>query len=151
MAVAPDRWGRQVSAAAEKLGTIVDQFPRKVVLDLARGVIFMMPVLTGHARWNTRVSFNTLPNEEIDGVDPGGAATVAEATAMVEAPKSASGLWYVYNAVPYIRPLEFAGHSQQAPQGMFRVTIARVQDSVAAAGIELQAQIDREIGRAAAT
>ena len=39
--------------------------------------------------------------------------------------RSGDGVYYLSNNLPYIRRLEYEGHSGQAPNGMVRVTMAK--------------------------
>jgi hypothetical protein len=73
------------------------------------------------ANWNTSVS---APDETTtEDVDPTG----AKATANVLAKMGGAGkVTYLTNALPYAERLEYSAWSKQAPAGMVRVSMARI-------------------------
>jgi hypothetical protein len=73
----------------------------------------------GRARGNWQCSLASPITNEIDRIDPNGSA----ATADVEATVKAGEINYLSNNVPYIRRLEYEGHSSQAPNGMVRISV----------------------------
>jgi hypothetical protein len=94
-----------------------------VVLEMATRIINRMPVDTGRARANVTVSGGggaDLTNDY--SPDVGGEVTITRVTGVVAGTASGETL-VISNNVPYILALEF-GHSQQAPNGMFAITVA---------------------------
>lgn len=118
-----------------------DRRRRAVMLEAARGVIFLTPVDTGRARGNWQLT--------IEGGQP--EVTENEDTSLGEAPASASrppagptfnrinagigatkgkpfSRYDLVNGVPYIVRLE-QGWSKQAPSGMVAITVDRLRRS----------------------
>lgn len=82
----------------------------------------------GRFRGNWQFTLETPAEGELDRVDPAGTAALAELVAFANA-MSAGQTAYIVNNLPYAIPLEY-GHSEQAPAGMVRVTLARFQQIV---------------------
>ena len=107
-----------------------DKITRAATLDFFSGTIKSTPVDTGRARgaWTTGVGEE--PEASPERLDPGGSAATAEVVA--NTPQGAGQEVFLINDLPYIIELE-NGHSQQAPAGMVRINLARVQRIVKAA------------------
>ena len=75
----------------------------------------------GRARGNWQCSLNAPITSEIDRIDANGIGPRAEVRATVKVGE----VNYLSNNVPYIRRLEFEGHSKQAPDGMVRISLER--------------------------
>ncbi len=88
------------------------------------------PIDTGFARGSWAANIGTPA-----AGSPGNEATaIAQVTGVVDSMNPGEVL-YVTNNAPYIRRLEFNGHSKQAPDGFIRVAAAAIQpivDEVAA-------------------
>ncbi|MNJ22171.1 hypothetical protein D3C81_793880 [compost metagenome] len=82
----------------------------------------------GRFRANWHLSIGVVENVTFDEVDPDGTETVAALVAAMS-DFTVGQMAYLINNLPYAIPLEF-GHSNQAPNGMVRVTIARFQQIV---------------------
>lgn len=113
-----------------KTAAAQDKITRVATLELFSGVIRATPVDTGRARggWQTGVgSAPTGDNKRLD-------KTAAESLAEVErnTPPGAGQVTFLANNVPYIMNLE-QGTSKQAPEGMVRKNMDRVQKMVDAA------------------
>ena len=113
-----------------KTAAAQDKITRAATLELFSGVIRATPVDKGRARggWQTGVgSAPTGDNKRLD-------KTEAEPLAEVERnkPPGAGHVTYLANNVPYIMDLE-EGTSKQAPEGMVRKNMDRVQKMVDAA------------------
>lgn len=107
-----------------------DKITRVATLELFSGVIRATPVDTGRARgaWQTGVGS---PPPGADGrLDPSAAQPLAEVEQ--NTPPGAGQVTYLSNNVPYIFRLE-EGSSKQAPHGMVRRNVDRVQAMVDAA------------------
>jgi hypothetical protein len=76
----------------------------------------------GQARGNWQVTIGAEAIGELERIDPGGNATIAEGTAIISSWLAANSI-FIVNNVPYIARLE-DGWSTQAPEGMLRITIA---------------------------
>lgn len=78
------------------------------------------------ANWNTSVS---APDETVtDAVDPTGEGAIANVLAKMG---GAGAVTFLCNALPYGEMLEYHAHSKQAPAGMVRVSMARIDSYVA--------------------
>lgn len=107
-----------------------DKITRAATLDFFSGTIKSTPVDTGRARGNWQTSVGTPADGTLERDDPGGSAAIAEVTA--KTPNGAGQETFMSNNLPYIESLE-NGNSQQAPAGMVRINLARVQRIVKAA------------------
>jgi hypothetical protein len=82
----------------------------------------------GRFRGNWMFSIGSPDNTTTEEVDPSGRksnARIVDGAIEFKAGDTA----YITNSLPYAIPLEF-GHSQQAPGGMVRITVARFQQIV---------------------
>lgn len=150
----PEQFMVDVAAFVEKSKLAMHTVYRKVVLDVMRGVIMGTPVDTGRARGAWLVAVGNEPTGE-GTPDRGGARALADGSREVRDLK-AGQVTFLINRVPYIRILEYGGYpnppakgtrlkggtyvvrsaggmSKQAPNGMVRVTVRRVQESIASA------------------
>lgn len=79
---------------------------------VATKVVSRTPVDTGHARKHWSPALN--------GADTGNLSS--QITAICNSMKAGDS-FHLTSAVPYIRRLEYDGHSPQAPAGMMRISI----------------------------
>jgi hypothetical protein len=115
----------QLAEFAEQAKEAVDASLREVVIELGNSLIRMSPVDTGRFRGNWQFSIDIPASGTLTDVDPKG----TDASARIEAGSilfKAGETAYIVNNLPYAIPLEY-GHSDQAPGGMVRVTLARFQ------------------------
>ena len=96
---------------------------RQVSFKLFSAVIKASPVDTGRFRMNWQTAGAVAPSGVIDGVDKGGAAAIGDAASYIFA-ASDWNEFTLTNNLPYAERLEY-GWSNQAPQGMVRVNVAR--------------------------
>ena len=101
------------------------QLRTEIALRAHRGIVLRMPVDTGRARGSTNLSYSA-PNRSIqidsaNGVIGKGMGTLASRA------KNPYEIVYVFTAVPYIGKLEFGPQSKQAPQGVYRITVAALK------------------------
>lgn len=112
---------------AKLTNSSLDETGRAVALELFSSVIRDTPVDTGRARGNWQTSIGTPKESEIDR--DGSGPALAEAAR--ETSKFGMGkLVWLSNNMPYIYRLEFLGWSKQAPSGMARKNVARIQSIV---------------------
>lgn len=97
--------------------------PRKIALDILRRLVMRTPVDTGRARGNWQVSVGSPAQTAVDATDKGGGATIEAAVPTVEGWDASKVAIFLMNNVPYISALE-DGHSDQAPSGMVKITLA---------------------------
>lgn len=96
---------------------------RQVSFKLFSAVIKASPVDTGRFRMNWQTAGAVAPSGIIDGADKGGAAAIGDAASYIFA-ASDWNEFTLTNNLPYAERLEY-GWSNQAPQGMVRVNVAR--------------------------
>ena len=119
-----------VEAYAKKAGASLDETSRAIVLELFGSVIKDTPVDTGRAKGNWQTTIGAPATGTVDRLGESEAlADVAQQTASFGAGK----VIYLSNNLPYIYRLEYDGWSQQAPGGMLRKNVARIQSIVAKA------------------
>lgn len=107
-----------ISRFTDKVRGREDIIVRKIAQDVTNGVILMTPVDTGRARANWNAGINNInpmvsENQRLTAIE----RAKAIITRIVAGDK-----FYVTNNVDYIEFLE-DGSSQQAPQGMVKVTL----------------------------
>lgn len=99
-------------------------YPEKVVrgtlLSMTSKIIKRSPVDTGRFRNNWMPTFGSPSNAQTNETDPSGAAAQSN-VAQVVMNFEMGQTFYLTNNLPYSNRLEF-GYSQQAPQGMLRIT-----------------------------
>lgn len=118
----------QLAQFAEQAKEAVDASLREIVIELGNSLIRMSPVDTGRFRGNWQFSIEAPAAGTLSTLDPTG----TEATARIAGDSilfRAGETAFIVNNLPYAIPLEY-GHSDQAPQGMVRVTQARFQQIV---------------------
>jgi hypothetical protein len=108
---------------------------KKIGMDMYHRIVIRTPVDTGRARANWQLTVNEMPSASVafgfsgKKVAEGGGVKESKAPNIKVGP---GDVVFITNNVVYIVPLEY-GHSQQAPMGMVRITIAEFQSFVAAA------------------
>jgi hypothetical protein len=110
---------------AEQAQEAIDEALQEVVIELGNSLIRMSPVDTGRFRGNWQFSIGGPPSGTLPSTDPSGNETSAKIVGesiLFKAGETA----YIVNNLPYAIPLEY-GHSDQAPGGMVRITLARFQ------------------------
>ncbi|EWC39548.1 hypothetical protein [Stutzerimonas stutzeri] len=131
----------------EKTITAGDKITRTATLDLFGGVIRATPVDTGRARgaWTTSVGAPADSPDRSDKVAVGQNGGAAMAEVYEKTPAGAGQVTFLANNMPYIHDLELGGYSgptekvtdggfsRQAPAGMVRINMDRVQPMVDAA------------------
>lgn len=111
----------------------LDKQVRGITLALFKSIIVGTPVDTGRARGNWQTSIGAPVTGTVERLDPSGRAAIGDAQA------NAGGLGqitWLSNNLPYIERLEYGGYpegpntiggfSRQAPAGMVRVNMARI-------------------------
>ena len=105
----------------DKMSADMNTALRANIIGAFGAIIRGTPVDTGRARGNWQCSLGSPVTNEIDRLDPNGSGAVSEVIATVKIGE----VNYLSNNVPYIRRLEYEGHSKQAPNGMVRIALAR--------------------------
>lgn len=116
-----------IAKFAKLTNASLDETGRAITLELFSSVIKDTPVDTGRARGNWQTSLGAPKEGEVSRNGDGPAlAEVASETAKFGMGK----LIYLANNLPYIYRLEFDAWSKQAPSGMARKNVARIQSIV---------------------
>jgi hypothetical protein len=118
----------QLAQFAEQAKEAIDSTLREVVIEIGNSVIRMSPVDTGRFRGNWQFSIGSPAAGTLDVADKDGSVAMARIegdSLLFKAGETA----YIVNNLPYAIPLEY-GHSDQAPGGMVRVTLARFQQII---------------------
>ena len=105
-----------------------DKKVRAVCLSLLSQVVVGTPVDTGRARGNWQASINTPITSTVPDTDKSGGATISKGKGAVA--QATGKVFYITNNLPYIYPLEFEGHSKQAPHGWVRAAVNRVASAI---------------------
>lgn len=113
-----------------KTTTAHNTIARVATLELFSGVIRATPVDTGRARGGWQTGVGSAPEGDNKRLDKSAAKSIAEVEQ--NTPAGAGQVTYLANNVPYIMNLE-QGTSKQAPEGMVRKNMDRVQKMVDAA------------------
>ena len=118
-------FSKDIRSFAAKATQAHNKITRVATLELFSGVIKGTPVKHGRARgnWQTTVGTPAAGELERDGAGP----ALAEVNA--NTPPGAGQVTLLTNNLPYIVPLE-VGSSKQAPEGMVRKNLDRVQRNV---------------------
>ena len=118
MALAFDR---QIEAFAKKANISIDRAIRGTSIKLFSAIILASPVDTGRFRANWQASNERPASGEVNGfADP-----VNKVATYINGAPFANE-FTLANNLPYAYKLEF-GYSNQAPQGMVRINVARFQ------------------------
>ncbi len=104
-----------------------DKIARVATLELFSGVIKATPVDTGRARGNWQTTVGSPAKGRLEREDKSGSEAIAEVEA--KTPEGTGQVTYLSNNLPYIMELE-EGSSKQAPEGMVKRNMDRVQKMV---------------------
>lgn len=121
-------FAKQVERFCQKAQGKADKTVRAITFALFREVIMRTPVDTGRLKANWQVSIGAPASGTVEAVDKSGSRTIANMAAGM-------GGWGTYTALtnnlPYAYRIEFDGWSHtKAPQGMVRVSMARIESIV---------------------
>lgn len=111
-----------------------DQTRRAICLELFGSIVADTPVDSGRARGNWQTNVGSPKTGEINRSDPAPHGSPPGATVQAEISGNLGTLGdtvYFSNNLPYIGRLEFDGWSGQAPEGMVRRNVSRIQQLVA--------------------
>lgn len=117
---------KNFQALLDRVGNKAEMVTRKVMLDVYASMVGKSPVDTGRFRGNWQVGFGGINTSTDSPEDKEGSGAIAAAQGQIMQAKL-GGVIYLTNSLPYARRLEY-GWSQQAPQGMVRLTIAEYGD-----------------------
>ena len=114
----------------------MDLIVRRLVLEISRSLVMMSPVgnptlwkspppkgyVGGRFRANWQHGVGAINDKTTNDIDKSGSMTIAR---LGSAAVGAGTVQYITNSLPYAQVLE-DGHSTQAPHGMVKVTVARI-------------------------
>ncbi|NMZ77476.1 HK97 gp10 family phage protein [Pseudomonas nitroreducens] len=113
-----------MDSAVRKIIDAQDKIARTATIDFFSGTVKDTPVDTGRARGNWVTTTDKPAQGEINREDKSGSSVISEIVA--KTPEGAGQETFMSNSLPYIDKLEY-GSSKQAPNGMVRRNLARVQ------------------------
>lgn len=138
-----DTFALSLAAFAEKAPEQARQVVRKVALETLTRVVLRTPVgnpslwkgkppkgyVGGRLRANWTVGIGA-PNRATGAPpDKTGQAAIQRGASAIGAADGTRDI-YLMNSMPYVREIEYEGHSRQAPAGMVRITVAEWQTLV---------------------
>jgi hypothetical protein len=140
-----DTFALDIAAFAKKAGDNSGRVVRKVSIDLLGNVVERTPVgnpdlwqspapagyVGGRLRANWNTSIGNADTSTSAETDKTGSATKSRGASRLS--RWSEGDIYIMNSLPYVREIEYTGHSSQAPAGMVRVTVVEFQSFVNAA------------------
>lgn len=117
-------FSEDIAKWADKAKLGYDEVATASMLAISTSIITMTPVDTGRARGNW------LPNKGTpkDGTTNNTKVDFDKVEQTIK--ESIGDVFYLTNNLPYIKALEFEGHSDQAPAGMVRVSIENFQKNL---------------------
>ena len=132
-----------LSRFAKNASAATDKRVRAITTELFSSVILGSPVgdpalwkhkppkgyVGGHFRGNWQTTQGVPNLTETPRIDPTGALAIAESREMMG---GAGTVTFMANSLPYAQRLEYDGWSGQAPEGMVRINMARVEAILAA-------------------
>jgi len=118
-----------LSRAVLNIKKLAQRDARRYTLDCANRIIRRTPVLDGFLRGGWQPSINTPINTTIARADKNNAAVSADIKR--ESERIGLGdIFYMSNNLPYAVRIEYDGWSQQAVQGMMRVSVIEVAAAI---------------------
>lgn len=129
-----------LKAFADSVDATVEVAARKIAQALYNGIVQRTPVDTGAARSQWQILF---AGDEV-AVRPVGDHTAEDLAKLSTYTTVGTGTIIIANGAVYIKKLEYEGHSQQAPEGMVRVSLADVQTQI---NLIMQAAAKEAAGR----
>lgn len=116
---------KQIEAAKDNAELVA----KKIIIELFNRVIQKSPVDTGRFRANWNCSIGSPDLSTSQAIDPSGSVASSRATATVVSYTLNEQSVFLTNNLPYAERLE-NGWSKQAPNGMVRLSVMEVQNSV---------------------
>lgn len=116
---------KQIKAANDKAESIV----KVTMIELFNRVIQKSPVDTGRFRANWNCSIGSPDLSTSQAIDPSGSGAISKATSTVVSYTLNGQSVFLTNNLPYADRLE-NGWSKQAPNGMVRLSVMEIQNSV---------------------
>ena len=118
-----------LSKAIEKAKDKAELATRKITLELFSNVILKSPVDTGRFRANWNCSIGSPDRSTSEETDKSGSAAIGRVRSEVTKYTLDGRSIYLANSLPYAERLE-NGWSDQAPQGMVRLSIIETNNAI---------------------
>ena len=116
---------KQIEVANDKVESIV----KVTMIELFNRVIQKSPVDTGRFRANWNCSIGSPDLSTSQAIDPSGSSSISKATSTVVSYTLNGQSVFLTNNLPYADRLE-NGWSKQSPNGMVRLSVMEIQNSV---------------------
>ena len=116
---------KQIEAAKEQAELVA----KKITIELFSRVIEKSPVDTGRFRANWNCSIGSPDLSTSESTDPSGSGAISKVTSTVVSYTLNDQSVFLTNNLPYAERLE-NGWSKQAPNGMVRLSVMEIQNSV---------------------
>lgn len=121
-------FSQDLDKATLNLAGYAEDMVRGTLFALASRIIKESPVDTGRFRGNWQASLNTPKQGKLQRLDKSGAGPINDMSSVVMG-LNMGQTFYLTNNLPYARRLEY-GYSKQAPSGMLRINVMRVQSEL---------------------
>jgi hypothetical protein len=115
---------------AKKTNKSLENTIKTTAIELFSSVIRDTPVDEGRAKGNWQATLGSMADGTVSTLDRSGSATISKMRATVGGFDLGEVIWLTNN-LPYARRLEYGWSKVQAPQGMVRKNMARIQSLVA--------------------
>lgn len=115
---------------AQKSNQKMEMVIKSSLIRVGSSIVVKSPVNIGRFKNNWLSAYGTIDTTVTQAVDPSGSAAIGRLTEKAAGVKVGE-VFYFTNSLPYAERLEYEGHSQQAPSGMVRVSIAAWENIVA--------------------
>lgn len=132
-----DKFRQDVKNIINKGNNRQNQFVRKLCLKLNRSVVLKSPVDTGRFRANWNIGFDSPDTSTTKNTDASGSSAIAKAKSILTGDLTGKKI-FITNSLQYAYRLEYEGWSNQAPQGMVRITIAELNTIMQKVGAEVK-------------
>ena len=116
---------KQIEAAKDQAELVA----KKITIELFSRVIEKSPVDTGRFRANWNCSIGSPDLSTSESTDPSGSGAISKVTSTVVSYTLNDQSVFLTNNLPYADRLE-NGWSKQAPNGMVRLSVMEIQNSV---------------------
>lgn len=123
-----DNFVASLLAFTHKSNEALNDRVRKIVFGVYYNVVLGSPVDTGRFVGNWQIGLGVIPSGVLEVKQADRNYQAAYGHSILDKAK-AGGVIYIANNLPYALPLEY-GHSQQAPHGMVRMTLANIDTIV---------------------
>lgn len=141
-----DQFRLQLEAFGAKSRHNADRIIRKTVIDLGTHIVEKTPVgnpelwtdpesappgyVGGRLRANWQYALDNVPSSTLEKIDRSdrGRATAADIAVGALNARTAFGMHFIVNNLPYARRIEFDAHSTQAPAGMVGISVLKFNE-----------------------